>query len=171
MRCDFAEQRTAGLGAAVSLKGQAKPLRSLGRYTYDMEHASKYIHYVSRGIEIIGVGIIVVGLLFALVNFATRLRQDGAYATMRQQVGKAILLGLEVLVAADIIMTVTTEPTLQNVAVLGIVVLIRTFLSFSLEVELDGRWPWQTKQTGKGRGMMDESDGSALAKPSPQIRP
>ncbi len=122
-----------------------------------MEHASHYIHYVSRGIEIFGIVIIVVGLLFAVVNFATRMRHDGAYATMRQQVGKAILLGLEVLVAADIIMTVTTEPTLENVAVLGIVVLIRTFLSFSLEVELDGKWPWQDKRSGKGKGMMDES--------------
>ena len=127
------------------------------RYYLHMEHSTGYIHFISRGIELLGIAIIVIGLLFALVNFAMRIRHDNAYATMRQQVGKAILLGLEILVAADIIMTVTTEPTLQNVAVLGIVVLIRTFLSWSLEVELDGKWPWQAERPSEGKGLMQAS--------------
>ena len=63
----------------------------------------------------------------------------------RHRLGQAIILGLELLVAADILRTISTEPTLQQVIVLAIIVLIRTFLSFSLEVELEGRWPWQTK--------------------------
>ena len=65
------------------------------------------------------------------------------YRTFRNRLGRSIILGLELLVAADILRTISTEPTLQQVVVLGIVVLIRTFLSFSLEVELTGRWPWQ----------------------------
>jgi uncharacterized membrane protein len=63
----------------------------------------------------------------------------------RQNLGRAILLGLELLVAGDIIKTVAVAPTLQNMIVLGAIVLIRTFLSFSLELEINGRWPWQQK--------------------------
>lgn len=113
-----------------------------------MLESTNYIHLISRAIELCGIGIIVVGLLYALVIFARGFRQNKAYALLRQQVGKAILLGLEVLVAADIIQTVTTDPTIENVAVLGLVVLIRTFLSFSLEVELEGKWPWQEREKG-----------------------
>ena len=65
-----------------------------------------------------------------------------AYRVVRTVFARTILLGLEFLVAADIIRTVVVQPSLENVAVLGLIVLIRTFLSFSLEVELDGRWPW-----------------------------
>ena len=68
---------------------------------------------------------------------------DHAYHAYRSSLGRAILLGLEFLVAADIINTVAVEPTWENVGVLGAVVLIRTFLSFSLEVEIYGHWPWQ----------------------------
>jgi uncharacterized membrane protein len=68
---------------------------------------------------------------------------EEAYRIVRTVFGRSILLGLEFLVAADIIRTVAVQPSLQNVAVLGLIVLIRTFLSFSLEVEIDGRWPWQ----------------------------
>ncbi len=130
-----------------------------------MQESTNVIHFIARGVEFTGIGIIVLGLLFALGNFVVGFRQNSAYARLRQQVGKAILLGLEVLVAADIILTVTTEPTLQNVAVLGIVVLIRTFLSFSLEVELEGRWPWQPSRDAgdqdrraTGKGVMGGND-------------
>lgn len=126
-----------------------------------MPESTNYIHLISRVIELCGIGIIVVGLLYALFNFGRGFRQNGAYATLRQQVGKAILLGLEVLVAADIIQTVTTEPTMENVAVLGLVVIIRTFLSFSLEVELEGHWPWQGERRrgdgDGGQGVMESS--------------
>lgn len=67
------------------------------------------------------------------------------YTAYRQNLGRAILLGLELLVAGDIIKTVAVSPTLQNMAVLGAIVVIRTFLSFSLELEINGRWPWQQK--------------------------
>ena len=68
---------------------------------------------------------------------------EEGYRIVRTVFGRSILLGLEFLVAADIIRTVAVQPSLQNVAVLGLIVLIRTFLSFSLEVEIDGRWPWR----------------------------
>lgn len=91
-----------------------------------------------------GVLIIVLGLLYALGRFFNGLRQPiDLYRRLRQDLGRGILLGLEFLVAADIIRTVAVEPTLQSVLILGLIVLIRTFLSVALEVELEGRWPWQ----------------------------
>ena len=88
-------------------------------------------------------------------------RKAGVYRRFRQEVGRAILLGLELLVAADIIRTVAISPTLESVAVLSGIVLVRTLLSFSLEVELTGMWPWQrTPETG---GMPSDSRGSEQA--------
>jgi uncharacterized membrane protein len=86
-----------------------------------------------------------IGAVVAL-GLALRDRAGGGrmvFRTFRNRLGRAIIFGLELLVAADILRTISTEPTLQQVVVLGIVVLIRTFLSFSLEIELEGRWPWQ----------------------------
>jgi uncharacterized membrane protein len=91
-----------------------------------------------------GVLVIIVGLLVATGRFAIYGRQAiDPYRKLRQDMGRGILLGLEFLVAADIIRTVAVTPTLQGVLVLGVVVLIRTFLSMSLQVELEGHWPWQ----------------------------
>jgi uncharacterized membrane protein len=101
--------------------------------------------YAVHGFEIAGIGAIVVGSAVATIAFLNGLRANGGldgYRTYRQRLGQAILLGLELLVAADIINTVGVDPTLRTVAVLAGVVLIRTFLSFSLEVEIEGRWPW-----------------------------
>jgi uncharacterized membrane protein len=83
----------------------------------------------------------------AFVVTAVRLsrRESNVYQRFRQQLGRAILLGLELLVAADIIRTVAASPNLTSVAILAAIVLIRTFLSFSLEVETTGRWPWQKR--------------------------
>jgi uncharacterized membrane protein len=91
------------------------------------------------------VGVIVVGALFALVSSLVRLRngESDAYYHFRRRLGRAILLGLELLVAAEFVGTVAVEPTLENVLVLAFIVLIRTFLSVSLTVEIEGRWPWQ----------------------------
>lgn len=83
------------------------------------------------------------GILFATWLFLRRRHADDAYRSYRQRIGRAILLGLEVLVAADIIRTVAVSPTFESVGVLAIIVAIRTFLSFTLELELSGRWPWQ----------------------------
>jgi uncharacterized membrane protein len=101
-------------------------------------------------IDAAGVAIIVAGVLFAAVRFvAAGGAADARYRRMRQDLGRGILLGLELLVAADIIRTVALEPTLDNVLVLGVVVMIRTFLSMSLQVELEGRWPWQRAASGR----------------------
>jgi uncharacterized membrane protein len=96
--------------------------------------------------EALGVLVILAGALAAVAIVVQDARDHGwagAYARYRHLLGRAILLGLEFLVAADIIRTVTSTPTLQSVIVLGLVVLIRTFLSFTLELETEGRWPWQ----------------------------
>jgi uncharacterized membrane protein len=93
-----------------------------------------------------GVAVIVIGALISglLVGVAPRaLGWDARYRSLRRRLGRAILLGLELLVGADIIRTVSEVPTLGRVAVLAGIVLIRTFLSFTIEAELEGRWPWQ----------------------------
>ncbi|MFC8260121.1 DUF1622 domain-containing protein [Streptomyces sp. NPDC057291] len=103
------------------------------------------VELVGRAVDAVGVAIIVVGTLLATVLAAVRLsrRQAGVYRGYRRRVGRSILLGLEFLVAGDIIRTVAVAPTYASVGVLAVIVGIRTFLSFSLELEITGRWPWQ----------------------------
>ncbi len=103
------------------------------------------VDQVGRVLDGSGVAAIVIGAAAASLIAAGRLwqRQDGVYRRYRQQLGRTILLGLELLVAADIVRTVAVTPTLTSVGVLAAIVLIRTFLSFSLELEITGRWPWQ----------------------------
>jgi uncharacterized membrane protein len=110
----------------------------------DMDY-SQAIERTGEVVDAAGVAIIVVGSTIAAVNATIRLAHHDikTYRRFRQQLGQAILLGLELLVAGDIIRTVAASPTLISIGVLGLIVLIRTFLSFSLEVELTGRWPWQ----------------------------
>lgn len=103
-----------------------------------------------RAVDAAGVVAIVVGAAAASVLAAAAvLRRPGneIYETYRRRLGRSILLGLELLVAADIIRTVAVTPTFESVGVLALIVIIRTFLSFSLELEITGRWPWQ-KQRG-----------------------
>ena len=97
----------------------------------------------TRGIEAAGVLVIVVGALVAALNFTRDMRAPDAYGRLRATLGRAILLGLELLVAADIIDTVAIEPSVDSLVVLAGIILIRTFLSLSLEVEIEGRWPWR----------------------------
>ena len=101
----------------------------------------------ARVVEVAGVAVLIFGALIAVGVFFRRLGAPGgfehAYHGLRADLGRAILLGLELLVIADIIGTVAIEPTLQNLAVLGVIVAIRTLLSFTLELEVSGRWPWQ----------------------------
>lgn len=104
-------------------------------------------------IELVGVAIIALGAAATLAVFLFRLARRGhgmeAIADFRSSLGRTILVGLEFLVAADIINTVVIEMTLENVASLGLIVLIRTLLSFSLEAEIEGRWPWQRQEQAK----------------------
>ncbi len=108
-----------------------------------------YMHlmdHVAQGFEIVGVAVLVGGFAIGLVRAGiSLLRRDslGIYVMLRRYFGRSILLGLEVLVAADLIRTVAVEPSMENVLVLGLIVLIRTFLSFSLEIEIDGVVPWR----------------------------
>jgi len=106
------------------------------------------IETVGKAIDALGVATIVAGIIATTIALALRHRGlDDAFRTYRQGVGRAILLGLEFLVAADIIRTVAVEPSFAGAGVLAIIVLIRTFLSFSLELELTGRWPWQHRSS------------------------
>ena len=112
-----------------------------------------YEHWVvsaAKVVEIVGVLVMLAGALVASLAYARRLvRQtppQEAYHALRADLGRAILLGLEFLVIADIIGTVAIEPTLQNLGVLAVIVAIRTLLSFALELEVSGRWPWQKHQ-------------------------
>jgi uncharacterized membrane protein len=102
---------------------------------------------VVKVVEAAGAAIMIVGGLGAFVAFARRSLPTepvpGAYQDLRRDLGRAILLGLEVLIVADIVRTIIVEPTLESVAVLAAIVIIRIVLSFSLEVEIDGRWPWR----------------------------
>ena len=110
-----------------------------------MAYYRELMDWIGTAIDAIGVLLIVVGALTATWRFLFR-RQEGqvkSYQLYRQDLGRAILLGLEFLVAGDIIRTVVVSPTLDNVVVLGLIVLIRTFLSMALQLEVEGRWPWQ----------------------------
>jgi len=109
----------------------------------------EFIESVGKAVDLTGVAAIVLGGLLATALFVRRLTRreefPSAYRSYRQGLGRAILLGLELLVAGDIIRTVAVSPTFANVGVLAAIVVVRTFLSFSLEVELEGHWPWQRR--------------------------
>ena len=91
-----------------------------------------------------GAPAIALGLLYAIYSFiSAKSNKAERVRVLRQNLGTGILVGLEILIAADIVRTVAITPTLQSVAILGLIVLIRTFLSMTLQVELEGRWPWK----------------------------
>ena len=102
---------------------------------------------VSQGFEILGVAVLAIGFAVALIRSVQTLRRtgrfDAGYVVVRNYFGRSVLFSLELLVAADLVRTVAVQPSLENVAVLGLIILIRTFLSFSLEVEIEGVWPWR----------------------------
>jgi len=109
-----------------------------------------FAEWFAYSIEIIGIlimgGVVLYILIYGLSNVLKGNYSVHVYQQIRQKLGHGILLGLELLVAADIIHTVAVEFSFHTVSVLGLIVIIRTFLSFSLEVELSGRWPWQKKK-------------------------
>jgi uncharacterized membrane protein len=117
-----------------------------------MEYFRHIMEVVGTSVDGVGVFIVAAGMVAATIRLVLRLRDrvhgtGNYYSLYRQDVGRAILLGLEFLIAGDIIRTVVVAPTLQNVVVLGMIVLIRTFLSLSLQLEIEGKLPWQRDVT------------------------
>jgi uncharacterized membrane protein len=110
-----------------------------------MEHFRHIMDIIGTCVDAIGVLIVVIGAIVASIRFM-KCRDATGYKQFREDFGRAILLALEFLVAGDIIRTVVVAPTLENVGVLAILVLIRTFLSMSMQLEINGRWPWQGSQ-------------------------
>ena len=110
---------------------------------------------IAKAFEVLGASVLVLGLLLALTMSGRVWRRTRhgrvAYQTLRETFGGVLLLGLEILVAADLVRTVAVEPTLENVTILGLIVLIRTFLSFSLEIEIEGVPPWRRALVSGGR--------------------
>ncbi|MET0965745.1 MAG: DUF1622 domain-containing protein [Nakamurella sp.] len=132
-------------------------------------HFTEIMEQVARGFEAIGAAVLVIGLFFSfgLALMVWQRRRDGnaAYQALRRSFGGVLLLGLEILVAADLVRTVAVEPTLENVAVLGLIVIIRTVLSFSLEIEIEGVPPWR-KATTSG-GTVIASAAKSARRPAP----
>ena len=106
----------------------------------------------ATAIEVLAVAVIVIAISFGTVRFLIHVHRQKlrAYEGYKVFLGKALLLGLEFLVAADIIRTVALEPTMPNVLMLGVLVLVRTFLSWALVLEMEGRWPWQKSAAEEG---------------------
>ena len=104
------------------------------------------VHDAVKVVEAVGASIMVFGGLVVFADLcaahAHPARRPGSYEALRRQLGRCILLGLEVLIVADIVLTIIVEQTIESVAVLGVIVVVRILLSFSLEVEMDGMWPW-----------------------------
>lgn len=122
--------------------------------------------HVAQGFEALGALVLVAGVVWSSVLAVVAWHRSGeprrGYAALRQAFGGSLLLGLEVLVAADLVRTVAIAPTLDNVLVLGLIVLIRTFLSFSLETEIDGVVPWRKAATTSGAHHVSEATATAL---------
>jgi uncharacterized membrane protein len=114
------------------------------------ERILEWIEYAALAIEVLAVAIIVVAMFYSVFRYSIwGIVQPGAedrYRTLKVQLGQSLLLGLEILVAADIVRTVALEATLESVVILGLLVLIRTFLSWALVVEIEGRWPWASRE-------------------------
>ena len=113
------------------------------------------IELIATAFELVGVGILVLGSIIAFVHYVVTLirsrKNHVAYRDLRLDLGRAILVALELLIVADIIRSVAIDPTFASVGVLGLIVLVRTFLSWSLEVEIDGVWPWNRARLQKGQ--------------------
>jgi len=129
-----------------------------------------FMDHVARAFEGLGTLILAIGVLwsFILAVLAWRHSSSGqrAYKALRQAFGGTLLLALEILVAADLIRTIAVSPTLDNVLILGLIVLIRTFLSFSLEIEIEGVWPWR-RALASGAGAVMQATRTALEPSTP----
>lgn len=118
-----------------------------------MHHLPVVVKGIASFLELLGIVILVTGFLYATGIYVKSVlsphKDPNAYQTLRKGLGRSILLGLEFLVGADIINSVAVNPTYESVGVLGLLVLIRTFLSFTFQVEIDGRLPWQRRPSGE----------------------
>jgi uncharacterized membrane protein len=126
-----------------------------------IENIRGVIEWAALAIEVTGATIIIAGvirvaILRGTVRYLFQLGKPGAYESYKHQMGKSLLLGLEFLVAGDVVRTVALDPTLTNVSVLGLLVVIRTFLSWSLTVEMERRWPWQARPEAGNFGKDDD---------------
>lgn len=131
---------------------------------------------VAVGFEVIGAAAMIIGFVIAVVLCVRALRRGegggAAFTVLRTTLGAAILLGLEVLVAADLIRTITSKPSLEDAAILGLIVLIRTILSFSIQVEIEGVAPWRRALLRSGGQMLGDAisrdrDAAATTPPVP----
>jgi uncharacterized membrane protein len=128
-----------------------------------------WIELAVRSIELFGVAVIVVSLAVAAFRFVRGVlrrpnaeRGEALAEEMKRRIGRALLIGLEILVAADIVQTVALDPTLESIAGLGLLVIVRTFLSWSIILEIEGRWPWKKaspSEQGPGEPAGAESPG------------
>jgi uncharacterized membrane protein len=141
------------------------PLTALAASDAAASSFSTVMDHVAQGFEALGALILVIGVLWSFVLAVLVLRRPGpaklAYTVLRQSFGGTLLLALEILVAADLIRTVAVSPTLDNVLVLGLIVLIRTLLSISLEVEIEGVLPWR-RAMASGAGIINQASQAAL---------
>lgn len=122
--------------------------------TYD-----QIVSDVVQAVEAVGAAIMIVGGSWAMIDYVASIAhgtgRTDAYKELRRRLGQAILLGLEVLIVGDIVRTIIVDPTVESVAVLGLIVVIRIVLSFSLEVEMGGAWPWDQWRLTPGRNRED----------------
>ncbi|MGP7997733.1 MAG: DUF1622 domain-containing protein [Streptosporangiaceae bacterium] len=128
------------------------------------ETFTSVMDHVAQGFEALGAAVLVVGIVWAFVLAVVAWRRSGAsqsYLALRTAFGGTLLLGLEILVAADLVRTIAVAPTLDNVLVLGLIVVIRTVLSFSLETEIEGVAPWRRAQMS-GIGGIRQASANAL---------
>ena len=134
------------------------------------ETFSRLMDHVAQGFEVLGVAILAVGVIWSFVLAVVAGRRSGwsakTYLVLRQAFGGTLLLGLEVLVAADLVRTIAVSPTLDNDLVLGLIVVIRTVLSFSLETEIEGVAPWR-RALISGAGTLRRASAKALDSETP----
>jgi uncharacterized membrane protein len=127
------------------------------------------VYAISEGIDLAGVVVIAFGAIAGVVRFFLDLSRDArivdAYGQLRTFLGRSLLLGLEFLVAGDIIKTVAIEPTFDSVIVLAIIVIVRTILSLSIDVEVDGRWPWEAARQEGLQSIAEEKLGAERETP------
>lgn len=137
---------------------------------FGMNSVREWIEMSSEGIQALAVVIIVVSIVFGFARYVLQLvkRSESSYSAYKRLLGRSLMLALEILVAADVIRTVLLDLTAKGLEILGALVVVRTFLSWSLVVELEGHWPWQSPKVATGEGILGavgELDMEGLASP------